>query len=210
MVAISLPPPDPKISVSPTFKILKPGTNLRRIFDPTKYNTQATSFRHYGPIGRFDHQRVSSSKPDFDSQRGINYWGFSLSCCLVEVFGDTRVIETENKEVALVELTQSIKLLDLRGSGAMKAGTVSAIAKTAQRNLSQAWSSYFYEHPELYGEIDGLLFNNAHNEEAAIALYERAKPQLDAADIISLPLAHPDLRTAIADCAVENNLIFDY
>ncbi len=109
----------------------------------------------------------------------------------------------------MVELTESIKLLDLRGSGAMKAGTVSAIAKTAQRNLSQAWSSYFYEHPELYSEIDGLLFSNAHNDEAAIALYERAQPQLDTAKIASLPLDATALCPAIADCAVENNLIFD-
>ncbi len=207
MVAIPFPPPDPKISVSPVFEILNPGTKLRRIFDPTKYNTQAITFRHYGPIGRFDHQRGSSSKPDFDSARGINYWGFSLSCCLVEVFGDTRVIDTENKEVALVELTTTIKLLDLRGSGAMRSGIVSAIAKTAQRNLSQAWSSYFYEQ---YDEIDGLLFNNAHNDEAAIALYERAQPQLDAAKIASFPLDAVALEAAIADCALSNNLIFDY
>ncbi len=207
MVAIPFPPPDPKISVSPVFEFLNPGTKLRRIFDPTKYNTKATTFRHYGPIGRFDHQRGSSRKPNFDSARGINYWGFSLSCCLVEVFGDTRVIDTENKEVALVELAEAIKLLDLRGSGAMRSGIVSAIAKTAQRNLSQAWSSYFYEQ---YDEIDGLFFNNAHNDEAAIALYERAQPQLDAAKIASFPLDAVALEAVIADCALSNNLIFDY
>ena len=197
MVAIPFPPPDPRISVSPVFEILNPGTKLRRIFDPTKYNTQAITFRHYGPIGRFDHQRGSSGKPDFDSARGINYWGFSLSCCLVEVFGDTRVIDTKSKEVALVELTEAIKLLDLRGSGAMRSGIVSVIAKTAQRNLSQAWSSYFYEQ---YDEIDGLLFNNAHNDEAAIALYERAKPQLNAAKIVSFPLDAVALSPAITEC----------
>ena len=206
MVEISFPPPD---SGSPIFKILNPGTKLKRIFDPTKYNTQATSFRHYGPISRFDHHRSFLDKPNFDLERGINYWGLSLCCCLVEVFGDTRVIETKNKEVALVILTKPIKLLDLRGSGAMKAGTVSAISQTAQRNLSQAWSRYFYENHEIYSEIDGLLFNNAHNNEKAIALYERAKPQLDSAKIFSLPLDHPDLYTAIADCAINNNLIFD-
>ncbi len=206
MVTISFPPPD---SVSPLFKILNPGTKLRRIFDPTKYNTQATSFRHYGPIHRFDHQRGSLDEADYDSERGINYWGLTLCCCLVEVFGDTRVIETENKEVALVILNKPIKLLDLQ-SGAMNAGTVSGMTQAAQRSLSQAWSRYFYEHPELYGEIDGLFFNNAHNNEEAIALYERAKPQLDASDVSSLPLDHPSLYTAIADCAIKNNLIFNY
>ena len=90
----------------------------------------------------------------------------------------------------------------------MKAGTVSAIAKTAQRKLSQAWSCYFYEHPELYSEIEGLIFSNAHNDEDAIALYERAKPNLDSSKILTLPLDSVALRPAIAECAIANNLIF--
>lgn len=43
----------------------------------------------------------------------------------------------------------------------MRAGTVSAIAKT-DHFLAQAWARYFYEHAEVYGLLDGLLYFNAH------------------------------------------------
>lgn len=208
MVAIKFPPPDPKIPISPVWKILPTKTKLIRIFNPTKHQTQATTFRYYGPIGRFDHQRYSLSKPEVDSDRGINYWGFTLSCCVVEVFGDSRVIETENLEVTLVELSQPIKLLDLRATAAMKAGTVSAVAKTANRDLSQAWARYFYEQTQIYDEIAGLIFSNAHNDEDAIALFERTEPQLKSAKVITLPLNSNALRAALADIAIENSLIF--
>ena len=148
------------------------------------------------------------TKPEVDADRGINYWGFSLSCCIVEIFGDTRVIETSDLEVALVELNESIELLDLRGVAAMKAGTVSAIAKTANRDLSQAWADYFYAHPDVYGHIAGLIFSNAHNDEDAIALFERAKSQLESAKVTTLRLDSQALRPAIAEIAIENSLIF--
>ena len=208
MVVINSPPPDPQISIQPVVKVLPPQTRLLRIFNPNKHNTQATTFRYFGPIGRFDHQRHPLTKPKVDMERGINYWGFSLSCCIVEVFGDTRIIETGDLEVALVELNESIELLDLRGVAAMKAGTVSAIAKTANRDLSQAWADYFYSQVNIYGDMAGLLFSNAHNDEDAIALFERAKPHLESSKVTTLKLNSQALRTAIVDIAIENSLIF--
>ncbi|MDJ0650499.1 MAG: RES domain-containing protein [Xenococcaceae cyanobacterium MO_188.B19] len=210
MVAIDSPPPNPQITISPVYEILKIGTELRRIYNPTKYNTQATTFRHYGPINRFDHHQYPLDNPGSDPDRGINYWGFTLSCCLVEVFGDTRIIDTTNLKVALIQLTKPIKLLDLRGSAAMKVGTVSAISKTANRDLSQAWGSYFYDNPQTFSQIEGLLFSNAHNDEDAIALYERAKPQLGSSKIKTLPLNSVGLRSAIEDAAIKNNLICNF
>lgn len=209
MVAIEVPPPNSQIPISPVFEILPPKTKLRRIFNPTKYQTQATTFRYYGPIGRFDHHRHTISKPNRDPDRGINYWGFTFSCCVVEVFGDTRVIETQDLEVALIELTQPLKLLDLRGSAGMKAGTVSAIAKTANRDLSQAWGRYFYEQTKIYDTIAGLIFSNAHNDEDAIALFERAEPQLKTASVTTLSLSSSAIRTSLLEAAIKNNLIFD-
>jgi hypothetical protein len=206
MVLIAYPPPNRP--VSPAITILAPGTRLIRIYDPTKYNTQTTTFRYYGPLGRFDHHQHSLSSPAVDVNRGINYWGLNLSCCLVEVFGDTGIIEIDRQQVGIVELSQSIKLLELRGSGAMKAGSVSALSSVPDRELSQAWSRYFYENPALYDEIDGIIFSNAHNQDTAIALYERAESKLQAARIQSIPLSAESLQHLIAECALDNGLIF--
>jgi len=53
----------------------------------------------------------------------------------------------------------------------MKAGSVAALAKVADRSLSQAWSRYFYEQQKIYSEVDGIIYYNAHNDEEAIVLY---------------------------------------
>lgn len=207
MVTIRLPPPTRNIS--PVVVSLEAETKLIRIFDPTKYNTQALSFRYFGPVSRFDHHPITGSlnQPQLDSHRGVIYAAFTLSSCLVEIFGDGDVIEVKQQEVASIHLAMDLNLLDLRGNNAMKAGTVSAIAKTANRSLSQAWSRYFYEQRELYGEIDGIIYSNAHNDEDAVGLYERAIDKLSNSKLQIMPLKHPALRRAIFQIAENHSLL---
>ena len=187
MVVVRMPPPIG--GISPAHVTLGIGEVLIRIFDPTRYGATAISFRSYGPISRFDHHRKCSDKIDRD--RSVIYAGLTLSCCLVEVFGDGGVIAIEQQQVAFLTLTNNIKLLDIRGSGARKAGalpvvarrrsarsrcgagTVAAISSITQRDISQAWGKYFYEHPELYDEIEGLIFSGAHNGEDACDSFRR-------------------------------------
>jgi hypothetical protein len=88
----------------------------------------------------------------------------------------------------------------------MKAGTVSAIAKDADRCLTQSWSKYFYEHLDIYGNIDGLIYANAHNDEDSIALYELAANAIRCRHQNIMPLNHDILRPIIADIALANNL----
>ena len=203
MVVVRMPPPIG--GISPTHVTLKRGEVLIRIFDPTRYGATATSFRSYGPISRFDHH--GSYKNKIDPNRSVIYTGRTLSCCLVEIFGDGGVIAIEQQQVAFLTLTQDIKLLDIRGSGAMGAGTVAAISSITQRDISQAWGKYFYEHPELYDEIEGLIFSGAHNGEDAIMLYERAKVKIESARVEILNLNHPDLVAPILEIAEVHGLL---
>jgi RES domain len=204
---VRIAPPPPANSPSPSFFDLNTSIKIIRIFDPTRHKTQALTFRFNGPRHRFDHHR-GSGKPQNDLERGIYYAAFTLSGCLVECFGDTGVIEIDNQCVCLVDITRPLKLLDLRGAGAMKAGSVSALAKIADREISQAWSRYFYENEHIYTKIDGIIYANAHNDEDAIALYERGKDGLacDQAQILRLDSLR--LRPAIQEAALQNNLIF--
>jgi hypothetical protein len=203
MIVVRMPPPIG--GISPTHVTLKSGEVLIRIFDPTRYNASAISFRNYGPISRFDHH--GSYKNKIDPNRSVIYTGRTLSCCLVEIFGDGGIIAIEQQQVAFLTLTQDIKLLDIRGSGAMGAGTVAAISSITQRDISQAWGKYFYEHPELYDEIEGLIFSGAHNGEDAIVLYERAKPKIESARVGVLNLNHPDLVVPILEIAEVHGLL---
>jgi hypothetical protein len=142
-----------------------------------------------------------------DPERSVIYAGFTLSCCLVEIFGDGGVIRIEQQQLALITLKDTFKLLDLRGSAAMAAGTVAALSSITERDISQAWGRYFYESPYLYGEIDGLIFAGAHNSEDAVVLYERAKSKLTSAKVEILNLNHPDLRDSILSIAKNHSLI---
>lgn len=96
----------------------------------------------------------------------------------MECFGDNGVIDIKDEQVCLVRLVRDLTLLDLRETGAMRAGSVAALAKTADRMLSQSWSRYFYEQTIVYGLIEGIRYFNTHNDEEAIALYERARDAL--------------------------------
>jgi hypothetical protein len=207
MVLIASPPPAK--TPSPLYRTLALGSFILRIFDPTQYGTKATTFRYYGPINRFDHQRLPpSGNRAEDLERGISYAGLTLSCCLVECFGDTGVIEIKGQQIGRIQLMRDLTLLDLRANGAMRAGSVAALAKVADLHLSQDWSRYFYEQTDLYRQIDGISFLNAHNDEEAIALYERAQSALICPDDQILPLAHPSLRPAIQQAAIDNHLDF--
>lgn len=169
-----------------------------RLFDPTRFGTQALTFTYNGPRGRFDHHRPPAGRgPTWDDpDRGVYYAAETLSCCLVEVFGDTRLIDRPHLRVAMPTLTRDLRLLDLRGAAAMRAGTIAALSGEGDRALTQSWSRYFYEEPALL-PCDGLMFRGAHNAEVAFALYERARDGLEcpASQVINLsdPLLRPEL-----------------
>jgi len=228
MVIVHFPPPSR--SIAPKFVTLARNNILIRIFDPTKYDTSAISFRNYGPISRFDHHRECLQKAvrprvlkdtashigvrrkgtrtkTIDPDRSVIYAGRTLSCCIVEIFGTGGVVKLRRQQVAFITLEDTLMLLDLRGSAAMAAGTVAALSSITERDISQAWGKYFYENPQLYGNIDGLFFAGAHNAEDAIVLYERAKSKLASAKIDILPLNHPDLRDGILYIANNHGLI---
>jgi hypothetical protein len=202
MVKVNLPPP--QRNVNPQTITLPANTKLRRIYDPTRYGATAIGFRSYGPVSRFDHH--SSGKASDDSQRKIIYAGFTLSCCIAEYFGDGEIINVENIKLAIIYLSKELTLLDLRGKAAMASGTVTAISAITQKEITQAWGRYFYEHIELYGEIDGLIFSGAHNGEDAIALYERAESVIHSSKLKEMDMASDTLRKTVIHIAEEQGL----
>jgi hypothetical protein len=169
-----------------------------------------TGFRSYGPLLRFDHHRKRDNEtPGNDLERGIYYAATTLSSCLVEIFGDTGVVDLDRHHVALPVLRRDLRLLDLRGNGAMKAGTKAAIAKVTERTISQAWARYFYEKTDVYDHVDGLVYLNAHNDEDAIALYERSADALECPPERIMRLGDEALRAAVLEAADDNDLVID-
>ena len=189
---VRIDPPPPRRDARPIFQELGTSSRLLRIYQPEHFGQTATGFRRHGPLSRFDHHREGVDC-------GILYAGFTLSCCLVECFGDTGVIEEEGRRLAFLQTTRPLLLLELRGRGAMRAGSVAALASTADRHLSQDWSRHFHA---TYPQIDGVIYSSAHNEEAAVALYERAEQDVHCT--MELPLDHRSLRSRILKIASDH------
>lgn len=176
---MNLAPPPPIRRPAPRFYPLPPRTELRRIYRTERPGVTAATFRRHGPLERFDHQRpAEDGSPRDDPERGISYFAEHLRGCLVEVFGDTNKVRMEHRAICVAVTIAPVQLLDLRHGGGRASGAEDALAKDGDRRMSQAWSRYFYEHAEQYGEIDGIIYENAHNSDTAIALYERAESKL--------------------------------
>lgn len=208
MVVVDLPPP--RRRPNPLFHTLSPGDRLVRLFDPSRHGMTATGFRWYGPLMRFDHHRTGDGgTPADDPERSVYYAAATLSGCLVEIFGDTGVVDLGRHHVALPILRRDLRLLDLRGNGAMRAGTKAAVAKVAQRGISQAWARHFYEMIDVYDRVDGLIYPNAHNDEDAVVLCERAVDALECPPGRVMRLDDEALRPAVLEAADDNNLVVD-
>ena len=204
MVAVD--PPPPCVAPDPLFLVVPKGATIVRLYDPLRHGAHALSFPSFGPISRFDHHRAPYPTKSEDPDRGIVYGASKLSSCLVEIFGDSKVVETGTWEVAALTTTRPLKLLDLRGPGAVRAGTVSAISKESSRRFSQEWSRFFYDTTFAYTAVDGLVFYNAHNDEEAFAFYERASDAFKRTAVDVRPLRHDSLRAAVRDIASTNGL----
>ncbi|KAB8318007.1 RES domain-containing protein [Tolypothrix campylonemoides VB511288] len=217
MVRIILPSLSKAKQAEPLFYNLEQGTKLYRIYR-TKYYPTADSFRFWGPIHRFDHHRGNPARIDYkarrcepceDTKRGICYVAPKFSSCLVEVFGDTpkRAEITKEYWFAILTPKTDLMLLDLRNNGAMLAGANDAsLAKTHRRIVSQAWSRLFYDYQPIYHEIQGMIYHNAHNNEEAIAFYERAASFLTYEPKDVMPLTDAKLRRFILKAAKDNNI----
>jgi hypothetical protein len=163
--------PPPNRDVRPLHTEIPQNTIINRIYDPDSYGATATGFRGSGPFARFDHHAVGAS------ERGILYASFDFKGCLAEIYGDIGYGTARRRRHCGIRLSRTLRLLDLRGDGALRAGTIAQVT-CCPHALAQSWSRYFYENPAIYGAVDGIAYSNAHNEGTAFALYERAADAL--------------------------------
>ena len=105
------------------------------------------------------------------SDRGIFYGAPTYRGCLVEVLDD-RYLDPTGRRHAVLQSTTALRLLDLRGPGAMAAGVDARIGK-CDHEESQPWARYFYD-DSAYGNVDGFAWFNSHTDDEAYAFLERA------------------------------------
>ncbi|MGZ4201613.1 MAG: RES family NAD+ phosphorylase [Thermoleophilaceae bacterium] len=168
--------PPPERDIRPVIATIPAGTGLLRIYAPASHGAGPLTFRRFGPLGRFDHQRGDGG-PRLDRPRGILYAGSTLVCCVGEFFGDQGSITRAGNRLARLVVKKPLATLDLRGRAATGAGTIAAIGGVGERATTQAWARWWYEQPQL-AEVAGLLYKSAQTGDDALALWERAKGSL--------------------------------
>lgn len=87
---------------------------------------------------------------------------------------------------------------------------MSALAKVPDRALTQEWSRHFYEDVGPYGEVDGLVYANAHNdEEAVLLLYGCARDALECPEerVLRLWTTRRCGPAAILEASLDNGLL---
>lgn len=154
--------------MKPVHEILPAGEQIHRIYDPSRFAATATGYRYEGPHARMDHH---VAPPGAVTDRGIFYGARTFRACLVEVIDD-RMLTIGTRRHVVFTLRRSVRLLDLRGVGAMAAGIDARIGKCAHEE-SQPWARHFYDDP-IYQNVDGFIWLNSHTDDEAIAFLERA------------------------------------
>lgn len=170
-------PPSTHFDLDSKIEPIAADVRLLRIYAPEPYRTGPLTFREFGPLLRFDHQRPAVAGPRRDRGRGILYAARELVCSVGERFGDDGAVTKTGYRLARLAVTDGVAVLDLRGAAATGAGTIAAIGGVGERQVTQAWARWWYEHPQL-ASIDGLLYTSAHSGLDALALWERADGKL--------------------------------
>ena len=156
------------------------------------YPTRWDDFRHFGPLNaRFDHHPAEGSARYHDDH-GIYYAATDLTTCAAEVFQDTRTLNLSREEPWLeaFEPQRPLELLDLTGAWPTRIGASMKI-NTGPRAHARGWSRRFYA---AFPEVDGLLYaSSMHANEAAVALYERARDAFGEQPLDRRPLRDPVL-----------------
>jgi hypothetical protein len=120
------------------------------------------------------------------SRFGVLYLGQTLKVCFLEavlrdqrdgVVGDLPMEEQEleSRRYAEIEVTTSLRLVDLREDRAVVMGVSSDVYRATRHTLGQAWSVAFHEHPS---SPDGIIYPSRLNGHINLAVYSRAVGKL--------------------------------
>lgn len=173
------------------------GIRLHRIYErsgnfPTLWNT----FRHVGPLSRFDHHGRGLDSPAAEP-RGTLYAATDIPTAVAEFFQATRQINRTRRQPWLVSfmLSGELRLLDLTDVFCTRVG---ASAKLASGPFAHAqnWSRGFYE---VYEEVHGLYYRSSLTNRPAVVLYERANQSdlFPTNPVFHRALADPTLHRAL-------------
>lgn len=179
-----LPPPDLPSRELPIVTATGPWFRLHRAGrDPLHFGRSA--------VFRFD---------DPEGQYGVLYVGEDPHCAFIETFGRgpnaagvVTLAALAERELARVDASQPLRLVDLTGPGLARLGADGRLC-SGDYVIAQVWARAFWAHPS---QPDGILYRSRHDpSRACAAIFDRAAPFLQATRLPGL--ADPANRSLLA------------
>ena len=170
-------PPSDLDARSPLVLTVGPGTLFSRIHSPTIEPV------FFGKTGR---NRFDAPDGSF----GVMYVGFDEYCAFIETFGqDTgiRIVTRralERRQLAYLELTERLNLIDLAASGGLARIGADARLFSGSHAIAQCWSAALRNHPS---KPAGLVYPARHDPTRnACALFDLSDSILRVTNTASL------------------------
>ncbi len=101
--------------------------------------------------------------------------------------------------VATIETIDTLALVDLCGSGGLKMGVPSDVARASDQRLARQWSEAFHRRKG----TDGVHYPSRLIGEINIAVYDRARGKLAAAEVGPLTNRHELLGAVLEELSIE-------
>ncbi len=141
---------------------------------------------------------------------GVVYLGSTFRVAFVKTLvrdrGDGRTgplliaySEIAELNVARVKNMDMLDLVDLFGSGSLKIGAPSDVARASDQRLARQWSDAFHKRRR----IDGVHYPSRLIGEANIAVYDRALGKLATVDVGPLTTRHALLGAVLEELSVD-------
>lgn len=138
------------------------------------------------------------------------YVGSTLKVCFLETIlrdqgngrlGDWPIeyAELESWTCAEIKVARPLRLVDLRGDGAVRMGIPSDVAHGRNHQASQAWSAAIWMHD---AQPDGVIYASRLNADTNIAVYDRALTKFAADTTRRLTDCRKELAAILRDLAV--------
>ncbi len=137
---------------------------------------------------------------------GVLYMGDTVKVCFLEavlrdqrdgLIGNMPIAESalHNRQYAQIEVIAPLRMVDLRGDGAIKMGVPSDVAKSSKQSLAREWAVAFHEHRD---QVDGIIYPSRLNGHTNVAVFDRSIDKLKAIDATRLIRA-PGLAALLDD-----------
>ncbi len=194
------------------FELLAEMPGLRPIKAFSRVTLELAAIGRGHRFGRIYHERYpdplgfGKTKSRFSDPRrrpenerfGVLYLGSTLKGCFIEAIlrdrrngavGDYPIEEAEllQRRYAEIVVTSPLSVVDLRADGRIRMGVPSDVVGATRQTLARTWSLAFYNHP---AATDGIIYSSRLNDDANLAVYDRAIVKLSAdrsLNLISAP-----------------------